>query len=156
MFNASLETGDELAGLVRELNQLDRSVAREMSRKVIPPIERRLDNVLRRYAPPKPDYPINWASERQRRYVMAKLRRENNLPYKRRGIQRLWIIEVTVKDGAYIVSARNPADHTIYVYGSRQQPFLRKWPLVEDEVAAAAVEVEAGLIRAVDLVIEKL
>lgn len=28
-------------------------------------------------------YPIEWDSEKQRRFVMAKLKRENNLPYKR-------------------------------------------------------------------------
>ncbi len=36
-----------------------------------------------RAEPGPPRYPIRWKSERQRRYVMAKLRRENNLPYRR-------------------------------------------------------------------------
>lgn len=30
-------------------------------------------------------YPIDWDSPKQRRFVMAKLRRENNLPYRRTG-----------------------------------------------------------------------
>lgn len=30
-------------------------------------------------------YPVNWDNERQRRFVMAKLRKEGNLPYKRTG-----------------------------------------------------------------------
>lgn len=156
MYEASMDTGSELADLERELRLLDKSVAKVMNRVVIPPIERRLDRALRQYVPPRPDYPIRWASERQRRYVLWKLRKENNLPYKRRGIQRLWIIEVTEKDGVYTISARNPASATIYVYGSKQQPFLRKWPLVEEEVTEAAVELEEGYTRAVDLVIEKL
>jgi hypothetical protein len=33
--------------------------------------------------PPPPSYPIKWDSEKQRRYVMAKLRKENNLPHTR-------------------------------------------------------------------------
>lgn len=33
--------------------------------------------------PPPPSYPLRWKSVRQRRYVMAKLRREDNLPYTR-------------------------------------------------------------------------
>jgi hypothetical protein len=156
MFNASLETGDELAKLEMELRQFDKSVARVMARTVIPPIERRLERVLRQYVPPRPDYPIRWASERQRRFVLWKLRKERNLPYKRRGIQRLWIIEVTERDGIYTVSARNPADATIYVYGSKQQPFLRKWPLVEEEIIEATIELEEGYTRSVDLVIKKL
>jgi hypothetical protein len=156
MFNASMDTGNELASLVQELQQFDKSVARVMSRKVLPPIERRLDRVLRQYIPPRPDYPIRWTSERQRRFVLAKLRRENNLPYKRRGIQRLWVITITERDGIYTVSARNPANSAIYVYGHRQQRFLRKYPLAEEEVLNAAVAIEEGLTRAVDEVIETL
>jgi hypothetical protein len=156
MFAASLSAGNELATLAQELEQLDQNVARAMSRDVMPPIERRLDNVLRRYTPPPPDRPIRWTSERQRRFVLAKLRREGNIPYRRRGIQRLWVIGVTARNNVYTVSARNPSDSAIYVYGSHQQRFLRKWPLVEEEIISAAVELEDGLIRAIDTAISRL
>ena len=35
--------------------------------------------------PRRPSYPINWDSEKQRRYVLALLRRKDNLPYKPTG-----------------------------------------------------------------------
>lgn len=53
-------------------------------------------------------YPIQWDSERQRRFVMAKLRAENNLPYKRIGAyQRGWTV-TKLPDG-YSLSNTHPA-----------------------------------------------
>ncbi len=44
--------------------------------------------------PGPPAYPIDWTSERQWRYVMAKLRREGNLPYRRtHALSRGWRVE---------------------------------------------------------------
>lgn len=40
------------------------------------------------------EYPVQWDSEKQRKFVMAKLRRENNLPYRRTGAyERSYIVE---------------------------------------------------------------
>jgi len=48
-----------------------------------------------RQEPGRPRYPIRWTSERQRRFVMAKLTRENNLPYRRTGaLVKAWDVNV--------------------------------------------------------------
>jgi hypothetical protein len=53
-------------------------------------------------------YPVQWDSERQRRYVMAKLRKENNVPYRRTGLYAAgWKTERTAY-GAKL-SNRHPA-----------------------------------------------
>lgn len=44
--------------------------------------------------PGPPSYPIVWTSERQRRYVLARLRREGNLPYRRtHALSQGWRVE---------------------------------------------------------------
>lgn len=47
-------------------------------------------------------YPVNWDSERQRVFVIAKLRRENNLPYKRTHATRLSLQVSRVPVGALL------------------------------------------------------
>jgi hypothetical protein len=47
--------------------------------------------------PGSPKYPIRWTSERQRKFVMAKLRREGNLPYRRTGkLVAQWAVDVDI------------------------------------------------------------
>ena len=48
------------------------------------PVAARLLDQLR-VTPPRPRYPLRWTSERQRRFVMAKLREQGTLPYQRTG-----------------------------------------------------------------------
>jgi hypothetical protein len=52
--------------------------------------------------------PVQWDSEKQRKYVMAKLRKDDNLPYKRTGeYQRSW--KKTQLSNGWEVSAKHPA-----------------------------------------------
>lgn len=53
-------------------------------------------------------YPVQWDSERQKRFVIAKLRRENNLPYARSHRYRLSWQEARTPIGATL-SAPSPA-----------------------------------------------
>lgn len=84
---------------------------------------------------PKPTYPINWDnSEKQKKFVLAKLRKEHNLPYKRSGkTQRGWTL-TSLEDG-YRLANEEPA--AFFVYGDM---FKRKsqitihagrWPLTK-------------------------
>lgn len=100
--------------------------------------------------PGKPSYPLRWASERQRRFVMAKLRREKNLPYRRtHKFVRGWKIThtATVSGGMIVVS--NPWDKEIYVTGTQQQPFHADtgWYKSRDLIAAAAIKAEGQAIK---------
>jgi hypothetical protein len=105
-----------------------------------------------RQQPGKPKYPIRWTSERQRRFVMAKLRRENNLPYRRTGaLVNAWDVSVNVQQvsrveawraevliflaklgvgslpttppASVIIEVSNPSDVEQYVTGVNQQGF---------------------------------
>lgn len=68
--------------------------------------------------PPRVAYPIHWASEKQRRYVMAKLREQNNLPYRRTGAleaaNRYYAVQSP--DGATLI-LENTSLYAKYVYG---------------------------------------
>jgi hypothetical protein len=76
-------------------------VAKAVQVRSIDPLLNRL-----RIYPPRAVYPIEWKSEKQRRYVMMLLRRQNNIPYQRTGdLARGWRGETTVtrrKDGIRI------------------------------------------------------
>lgn len=77
-----------------------------------------------RVTPGPPHYPLRWKSEKQRRYVMAKLRRENNLPYQRTGrLNAGWDarFEFDEDGGAFV--AENDTPYADYVIGREQQPF---------------------------------
>lgn len=83
----------------------------------------RAQRLLSRLAtyPPKPSYPLRWKSAKQRRYVMAKLRRENNLPYQRTGeLGRSYGVSL-YPNGEISLTTISP--YYQYVQGEDQQPF---------------------------------
>ena len=62
--------------------------------------------------------PIQWTSDKQRKFVMAKLKRENNLPYRRTGrLRNAWVVEV--RGNAIVIE--NPSAISKFVYGSLAQ-----------------------------------
>lgn len=74
--------------------------------------------------PGKPVYPLRWKSERQRRFVMAKLRRENNLPYRRTGkLAAGWRIVSNTRGDIGEIAALNSVAYARYVQGDDAQPF---------------------------------
>jgi hypothetical protein len=101
-----------------------------------------------RAAPARPRYPIQWTSEKQRRYVMAMLRRTNNLPYRRTGkLVRGWKSNKKIDVRGGIFAVENKVKYAGYVQGpfgskakageQRQQKFHRRsgWPSAPDVVA---------------------
>lgn len=110
-----------------------------------------------RTEPGKPIYPLAWTSARQRRFVMAKLRREGNLPYQRRpaGIGSGYEIDVVVV-GEFETSVvlRNEFPEERFVKGKDQQRFhaITGWIPRESQVAfwgeAIVDDVDKGLHRA--------
>ncbi len=111
---------------------LSRAVAKHVERTIAPAVERRMNRTLQ-FLPGKPKYPIRWASDRQRRYVMAMLRKQGKIPYKRsgklaRGWQVLSAFDAKTDGGSLTVD--NPASIAKYVYGPEQQPFHQDtgWP----------------------------
>lgn len=96
----------------------------------------------------KPTYPINWDSDKQRRFVLAMLRAKNNLPYKRTdGLPRGWTIE-SVSNGYKLY---NPAKAAVYLYGNfegaRQSAIHKSRHPVVQEVVEAGVRSLPGDIE---------
>ena len=91
----------------------------------------------------KPTYPIQWDSDKQRRFVLAMLRAANNLPYRRTDkLPSGWTIERAGENGYKLY---NPAPTAVYVYGNMQGERQSKihenrWPVMQEVVDAAIVE----------------
>lgn len=83
------------------------------------------------------DYPLRWKSQKQRRFVMAKLRRENNLPYQRTGaLQKSWRLRTVYSDGAGVLSLESDDPKATFVQGDDQQPMFidSGWPNIADVI----------------------
>lgn len=74
--------------------------------------------------PGAPSYPLRWKSDRQRKFVMAKLRREGNLPYRRTG-KLLDSYEVTLiaDENGGVLQVTNKSPNAVFVVGDWAQPF---------------------------------
>lgn len=87
--------------------------------------------------PGSPKYPIRWKSQRQRRKVMAMLRRRGEIPYIRKHtLSRGWriVLETAGQNEAEgIFSVENDAPETRWVQGADQQPYHidTGWPAAE-------------------------
>lgn len=110
---------DEVKRLARDLPRVFPQALKQELRGV----QRQLLEALQE-EPGRPKYPIRWASEKQRRFVMALLRRRGTLPYKRSGrFVRAWKVELVAEgfDGQLVVS--NDSGIEQFITGVRQQPF---------------------------------
>jgi hypothetical protein len=73
--------------------------------------------------PGKPRYPLRWKSARQRRYVMAKLRREGNLPYQRtHKLARGWRVDTKATGNEGYMRVYNDVPSAVFVQGDFAQP----------------------------------
>lgn len=86
---------------------------------------------------PKVRHPIDWDSEKQKRKVLAMLRQEGNLPYKRTGRMRAgWQLD-QITDGYRL---RNREDASLFVFGDlsnkKTQSNIHRgtWPLTKTVV----------------------
>jgi hypothetical protein len=127
------ELAREIAAAPTTMNiYVTRTIQKEVENYVV----RNLVNV----SIPKPSYPLVWKSQKQRRYVMAKLRKEGNLPYRRTGaFQKAWKT-AAVKDGAgSTLTVSNDSGITEYVAGSGpdRQPMFPQWYHYEDTLLKA-------------------
>lgn len=119
--------------------------------------------------PPKRSGYMRWASKAQRIAVMAKLRKEGNLPYRRSYRLRLsWVSELIKKGFESIISITNQSPYSKWVGGDfgrgftkPQQPFHKdtgwklfehirvKWfTLMRDEIVeSVSVKIEDTRVR---------
>lgn len=89
---------------------------------------------------PPPTYPLRWKSPKQRRYVMAKLRKEGNLPYRRSGaFQRGWKTTASRARDSSILAVSNDSEITEFLAGSSsdRQPMFPHWYHYEEALLKA-------------------
>ena len=95
--------------------------------------------------PGSPRYPLRWKSDKQRKFVMAKLRRMGGPPYMRSGrIRRGWKSEINPGEVLIVNEARDPESGKFYgeyVFGKDQQPFHKDtgWTKESDSVTRQIV-----------------
>ena len=99
-------------------NLMQRSLKRRESRL------RQLVLKIVKVEPPSAKHPIRWKSDKQRRFVMAKLREEGNLPYQRNhDLRDAWDAKFhfDADGGAFLIENTSPI--ATFVIGDDQQPF---------------------------------
>lgn len=100
--------------------------------------------------PGKPRYPLRWKSDRQRRYVMAMLRRENNLPYRRTGrLGKGWKVTIIGQGSGGLLQIENEVPYARFVQGDDAQPFHLDtgWPQAAELVVKYRDLAEERLIQ---------
>lgn len=149
MFTAVLQPNLDILNVV---NMRVTNSPRLMQTAVKRNLSRLKSRILRRLQtePGSPRYPLRWKSQRQRRYVMAKLRRAGNLPYQRTGaLAADYDLELDLKSesGVFILTNDNPAFS--FVSGAFQQPFHMDtgWLKLEDEIPRFEQEISDVLVQ---------
>lgn len=130
---------EELSAFVGQINDMHQEILQETRDEIAPFALAELQT-----EPPAAKHPIEWASDKQRKFVMAKLRRENNLPYRRTGkLAKMWVVELR----GNVIVIENLSAIGKYVYGSLaqdrsaalrfQQPFHKNtgWQAATDTTA---------------------
>lgn len=100
--------------------------------------------------PDRPQYPIRWKSDKQRRFVMAKLREEGNLPYQRtHALSKGWKAAAEQDGEGGIMTVSNKSPIAQYVQGDDAQPFHLDtgWSQVGNVISDARVEAEEVLVQ---------
>lgn len=79
--------------------------------------------------PGPPNHPINWTSEKQRRFVMAKLKGRAYVRSHRQSRGWTSVLNTLSGDDGGVILIVNTSPYSQFVQGESQQGFLSKWPL---------------------------
>lgn len=123
MFKAAYEFDTEALDLAdRRVVASPKLMERAMKRQQ-PRLRRRILKIVA-VEPGRPSYPLRWASAKQRRYVMAKLRREGKLPYPRtHELVKAWDAKFEFSEDGGAFAVENTSDKARWVVGEDQQPY---------------------------------
>ena len=131
MYTAGVAFDTDVLDTIRTVAQQQPDiVARYVRRELRPFVSQQVDRRLR-VAPPPARYPIQWASEKQRRAFFATDGFGHGIPYKRqKRAERGWHVTGNYTNTFSGVTISHDWDKSQYVYGPRQQPFHANtgWP----------------------------
>ena len=170
----SVEVAFDTGGL-ETLQQAHRllpdAVDRYARRELRPFVSQRVDRTLRR-EPVEPSIQaggklpyIRWTSERQRRAVMRKLRREKNIPYRRSHRYALgWHVTGDYTNGLTSIAVWHDPypgdggeDVVQFIAGDRQQGFHQDtgWPNANEVLQVLSFDVNERIEAGLPIVIEQ-
>lgn len=102
-------------------------------------------------------YPINWDSEKQRRFVMAKLRRENNLPYQRTGNYINGFTVELLPNGGVLKGAKQSPYISGDVDGKRQSNIHKgRWKVLRVAITTALKGTPQNIVGRLQTLFRKL
>ncbi len=101
--------------------------------------------------PPPPTYPINWDNPKQQRFVMRKLRQENNLPYTRTHAYVQGFVQERFDNGISLSNAHPAAAIGGFYMGWQSNIHKGNW----QSLTMAVDEVMAILPQKIQKVIDK-
>ena len=113
-----------LQQLVEQMERTPKLLKKEL-KKTLNKTSNVVKQEMKKEVPQGAKHPIEWTSEKQRRFVMAKLKEEGNLPYRRTNeIVNGWRFRVNAKGGINIgVEFTNISPKARFVIGGDQQKF---------------------------------
>lgn len=122
MISAKVTVDTDVLDAIREAAAKSPRLLQTALKRRLTRVKSRLLDELRT-EPDKPTYPLRWKSQRQRIFVIAKLRREGNLPYKRTGkyLSAFKVSEDTDTDSG-VLAVENATPYARFVGGDDQQP----------------------------------
>lgn len=120
---ADVQAALDVLDAVRETARKTPGLTKTVFRRRVRSVKSRMLPELR-IKPGPPRYPLRWKSAKQRRFVMAKLRREGNLPYQRTDdyINSFDVVGIETAEGG-ILRMVNTHPAARYIGGDDQQPF---------------------------------
>jgi hypothetical protein len=139
---------DVLQALEDAYAKSPRTIKTFLNRSLLPQYIKRIQQQWTPY-PGAVRYPIQWASDKQRRAFFATNGFGGGIPYRRtRNLQKSWVFAIDDYPNGAEVSIGNTADYARYVIGAEQQPFHRNtgWPRIDDEAAALTNELTEDVI----------
>lgn len=148
MYSASLQIDDDIIDAIEnnagKLPALMETAFKRQARR----IKSQLLTALRTEPGPV-KYPIQWASERQRRAFFASNGFGRGIPTRRTGaLVNAWEVNFVSVGNTYELIAENSKPYARYVIGAQQQPFHRNtgWYKADNILTDATIKAQEALI----------
>lgn len=153
MYKVTVQVDVDVLIAIREAAEQSRQAMRREAGKVARGATAQKIIVALAREPGPAKHPVLWESARQRRYVIAKLRREGNLPYRRsHRMAQGWrvVLEELSGDQGGFISIQNSARGAEYVSGELQsrQHAATGWPLARLVIRENEAALQDELISA--------
>ncbi len=151
MYKASVKADEDIVEANIEATNNAFPIMKTLTKRRFAKVKRKALAALKAEPPLWPaSKPRRWKSERQRRYVIAMLREEDNLPYQRtHDLANAWKLDLTATDDGVVMTAENDDPAVNFVQGDWAQPMHLDsgWPQAAEVLTQAQEELNDGMIE---------